>query len=72
MDKESGWRKDRLLVYTFMVNSKEKWESIGKVGEVTKTVAQARLGERRSQVRLGQLDMIGVKIPTSADSQENI
>ncbi len=51
----------------YTVNGKEKWESVGKAGEVTKTVAQARLGERKRQVRLGQLDMIGAKIPTLSD-----
>ena len=51
----------------YWVNGKEKWESVGKQGEITKTVAQARLGERKRQVRLGQLDMIGAKIPTLSD-----
>lgn len=40
---------------------------------VTKDVARARLEERRRQVRLGQLDMIGNKIPTLSEfSQEYI
>ncbi len=42
----------------YTVNSKEKWESIGRVGQITKTVAQRKLEERQRQVRLGQLDMI--------------
>ena len=45
----------------YAVNGKEKWESVGKTGVVTKTLAQAKLEERRRQVRLGQLDMIGLK-----------
>lgn len=48
----------------YTVNGKEKWESVGKSGMVTKTVAQAKLAERKRQVRLGQLDMIGASIPT--------
>jgi len=55
----------------YTVNGKEKWESIGKAGEITKTVALARLGERRRQVRLGQLDMIGARIPTLSEFAED-
>ena len=35
-----------------------------------KIVAQARLEERRHQVRLGQLDMIGAKVPTLSEFPE--
>jgi len=48
----------------YAMNGNMKWESVGKVGVVTKDVARARLEERKRQVRLGQLDMIGAKIPT--------
>jgi len=48
----------------YWVNGRERKESIGRVGPVTKTLAQARLEERRRQVRLGQYDMIGAHIPT--------
>ncbi|MGH7801027.1 MAG: phage integrase [Thermodesulfobacteriota bacterium] len=65
--KSKDGSKNAYWYIRYTVNGKEKWESIGKVGEVTKTVAQARLGERRRQVRLGQLDMIGAKIPTLAE-----
>ncbi len=51
----------------YTVNGREKWESVGKTGVVTKTVAQAKLEERRRQVRLGQLDMIGAKVPTLSE-----
>ena len=51
----------------YWVNGKEKWEAVGKVGEVTKAVAQAKLEERKRQVRLGQLDMIGANIPILKD-----
>jgi len=48
----------------YAMNGNMKWESVGRVGVVTKDVARARLEERKKQVRLGQLDMIGAKIPT--------
>jgi len=48
-------------------NGKEKWESVGKVGVVTKTMAQAKLEEKKRQVRRGELDMIGAKIPTLSE-----
>ncbi len=48
----------------YSLNGKEKWESIGKVGIVTKTVAQSILEDRKRKVRLRQLDMIGAEIPT--------
>jgi len=51
----------------YWVNGQERKESIGKVGIVTKTVAQTRLEERKRQVRLGQLDMINADIPTLKD-----
>jgi len=48
-------------------NGKEKWESVGKVGQVTKTMAQAKLEEKKRQVRRGELDMIGAIIPTLSE-----
>lgn len=51
-------------------NGKEKWESVGKVGRVTKTMAQAKLEERKRQVRRGELEMIGAKIPTLSEFTE--
>ena len=48
--------------YTF--NGRDKWESVGKVGVVTKAVAQARLEERKRQIRLGQSEQIVNAIPT--------
>ncbi len=48
----------------FRMNGKDKWESVGEVGIITKTIAQRRLEERKRQVRLGQMDMIGSDIPT--------
>jgi len=54
--------------YTF--NGRDKWESVGKVGIITKAVAQARLEERKRQIRLGQLDMIGAEIPTLVEFEQ--
>jgi integrase len=51
----------------YSLNGKEKWESVGEAGPLTKAVAQARLDERKRQVRLGQLDMIGARIPTISE-----
>jgi len=48
----------------YTVNKKSKWESIGKVGEVTKTVAQAILAERKKQIRLGTYGIMTTVIPT--------
>ncbi len=47
----------------YWINGKEKKESIGKVGIVTKGEAQVKLEERKRQIRLGQLDIIGMKVP---------
>jgi len=51
----------------FAMNGKMKWESAGKVGLITKTVAQARLEKRKRQVRLGEFDMVIAKIPIASD-----
>ncbi|HWP91747.1 MAG TPA: tyrosine-type recombinase/integrase [Thermodesulfobacteriota bacterium] len=54
-------------------NGKEKWESVGKVGMITKAAAQVRLEEKKRQVRLGELDMITNRIPTLSEfTQEYI
>jgi hypothetical protein len=37
----------------YTVHGKEKWESVGKVGEVTKTVAQLRLQDVKKVIRRG-------------------
>ena len=51
----------------YWINGKEKKEAVGRVGAATKTQAQARLEDRRRQVRLGQYDMIGTYIPTLSE-----
>ena len=48
----------------YTVNKKPKWESIGKVGEVTKAVADAILAERKKQIRLGTYGIMTTEIPT--------
>jgi len=60
-------KKNQYYYIRYWIDGKDKKESIGKVGEITKTVAQAKLEERKRQVRLGQLDMIGVDIPTLSE-----
>jgi integrase len=37
----------------YSVNGRDKWESVGKVGEVTKTVAQRILEEQKRKLRMG-------------------
>jgi integrase len=54
----------------YMVNGKEKWESVGKVGLVTKAMAQIILEERKREIRLGKIDMIPIKPPTLAEFSE--
>lgn len=48
----------------YTVNKKLKWESVGKVGEVTKAVAQTHLEERKKQIRLCTYGMMTTEIPT--------
>jgi len=40
----------------YSVNGKDIWRSVGKVGEVTKTVAQRRLEEEKRKLRMGIYD----------------
>ena len=37
----------------YSINGKDKWESVGKVGEVTKLVAQRRLERIKRKIRMG-------------------
>jgi len=55
----------------FRMNGKDKWESVGEVGIITKTIAQRRLEERKRQVELGQFDLIGANIPTIAEFEND-
>jgi len=54
----------------YQLNGRDKWESVGQVGVVTKTVAQNVLRERKRQISLGQYDIIGVEIPTIAEFEK--
>ncbi len=65
--KNKEGKNSQYYYIRYWVNGKEKKESIGKVGEVTKAVAQAILGERKKQIRLGQYDMLGVDIPSLSE-----
>ncbi len=69
--KQNNGSKQDYWYIRYWVNGQEKKESIGKVGVVTKAVALTRLEERKRQVRLGQLDIIGVKIPTLSEFSEH-
>jgi hypothetical protein len=42
-----------LIGMCVMVNGQDAWESIGKVGEVTKAVAQRREEEIKRKIRMG-------------------
>lgn len=55
----------------FALNGKIKWESVGEVGEVTKTVAQARFAEVKKNIRLGQHEMLVTDIPVFSDFAKN-
>jgi len=61
--KRIGKKHDSWYI-RYQLNGHDKWESIGQVGVVTKTVAQNVLRERKRQILLGQYDMISAEIPT--------
>ena len=65
--KSQGGSKTAYWYIRYTVNGKEKWESVGKAGEITKTVAQRILEERKRMVRLGQWDMIEAEVPTISE-----
>ncbi len=69
--KQSDGTKIPYWYIRYWVNREEKWEAVGKVGEVTKAVAQKALEERKRMVRLGQWDMIGAEIPTLSEFVED-
>jgi integrase len=50
------------IVYS--INGKRKWEAVGEVGSMTKSVAKDLLRKREQQVKLGQWDMLEVQVPT--------
>jgi len=52
------------IVLRYSVNGVIKWESVGKIPEVTKDMAHALLAKRKKQIRLGQMDMHRTDIPT--------
>lgn len=54
----------------YQLNGKEKWESLGKVGVITKTMAQKMLHERLRQVAMGLSDEITNRIPTLAEYKD--
>ena len=38
----------------YLHNGKDKWESVGKVGEVTKSVAQSKLDRKKRRINKGK------------------
>lgn len=62
--KSKDGAKTPYFYIRYALNGKIKWESVGKVGIVTKAVAQRKLDERKRQIERGQHDLIGAKIPT--------
>ncbi len=48
----------------YRVKGKLYMESVGRVGKVTKAMAEALLAERKRQIRQGKLEEIAVEVPT--------
>jgi len=61
---DKNGKKKEYWYIRYTLNGKDKWESVGEVGIVTKAVARALLDERKRQIRRGELNIIGAKIPT--------
>ena len=62
--KNNNGKKTDSWYIRYSVNRVIKWESIGKVGLVTKDIANAKLAERKKQIRMGgQLDMLNNDLP---------
>jgi len=53
----------------YQVNGKDKWESVGKVGEITKTVAEKKLLEVKRKIKMGVYEYEDVNI--TLESLEN-
>jgi len=66
--KDGSENKYWYIRYT--INGRDKWESIGVAGIVTKAVAQRILAERKRQIVLGQYEQIGAKIPTLTEFED--
>ncbi len=47
-------KKESVFWYIrYSLNGKDKWESVGKVGDITKTVAERKLQEVKRKIRMG-------------------
>ncbi len=68
--KRKNGKISKIWYIRYFVNGKDTWESIGKVGVVTKSYAQNILNERLRQIRLGQEDQIIAVIPTLNEYKE--
>lgn len=54
--KSKGGDKTAYWYIRYTVNGKDKWESVGKVGQITKTVAQRKLEDKKRKIRRGVYD----------------
>jgi len=62
--KNNNGKKTDFWYIRYSVSNVIKWEAVGKVGVVTKDIANAKLAERKKQIKMGQLDMLNNDIPT--------
>jgi len=60
-------KKSEFWYITYSVNGVIKWESVGKIPAVTKDMAHALYVERKKQIRLGQLSIHRIDIPTLSE-----
>jgi len=65
VESKKGKTAYRYIRYPY--HGKDKWESLGKASEITKTVAEAILAERKKQIRLGTYEIISAKIPAVSE-----
>jgi len=65
--KRSDGKETKYYYIRYMLYGKMKWESVGEVGKVTKSVAEALLAERKKKIKLGQIDELNADIPTLPD-----
>ncbi len=65
--KKSDGKETKSYYIRYMLNGKMKWESVGEVGKVTKSVAEALLAEKKKKIKLGQLDELNADIPSLLD-----
>jgi len=65
--KKSDGKETKYYYIRYMLYGKMKWESVGEVGKVTKSVAEALLAEKKKKIKLGQIDEVNADIPSLPD-----